>query len=220
MDPSACPTADGPAILSSGCALCCLAEKSTEHSLRAFFAEFVNDPQVRADFRRARGFCAKHLPLLAHCGDALGVSIIYADLAGEAVSRWKSGAVGDEPASLLGWLRPVPRRAAKAVCPSCAAEAEAEHRYAAALAQGLARDPALWDVVIAGGGLCSRHVETVAKAARPADSARLLNIQAGKMEALLRELEEFVRKNDYRFKGEPWGSERDAWRRALARLRP
>ena len=39
------------------------------------------------------------------------------------------------------------------------------------------------------------------------------------MDALVAELEEFVRKNDYRFRDEPWGGERDAWRRALLRLR-
>ncbi len=34
----------------------------------------------------------------------------------------------------------------------------------------------------------------------------------------LAELDEFIRKNDYRFRDEPWGQERDAWLRALNAL--
>jgi len=37
--------------------------------------------------------------------------------------------------------------------------------------------------------------------------------------ALQAELGEIVRKNDYRFRGEPWGSEKDAWLRALQKLK-
>ena len=47
-----------------GCAVCRLAHRSTERSLKAFFAEFVNDPEVRARFRKSRGFCREHTPLL------------------------------------------------------------------------------------------------------------------------------------------------------------
>jgi hypothetical protein len=57
------------------------------------------------------------------------------------------------------------------------------------------------------------------EAADPIVAARLRRREAQRLAALQAELEEIVRKNDYRFRGEPWGPERDAWLRALAKLR-
>jgi hypothetical protein len=197
------------------CAICGLAEQSAARSLRALFAEFVNDPKTRLRFRAARGFCREHTPILLECGDALGVSMLYADLADAARERWRAGL----PSPKRGLI---PSRSAareSAPCPACETEAEAETRYCAALAAGLQTDAALWQTLDASRGLCARHIERTAAAARPADAARLLEMEARGMDVLYAELEEFIRKNDYRFRGEPWGAERDAWRRALARLR-
>ena len=201
--------------MTTACALCRLADRSAERSLRAFFSEFVNDPAVRVRFRKSRGFCREHVPLLARCGDALGVAILYADLADEVRIRWRTNVSGPKR-SLFSRLLPSNDAAE---CPSCAAESEAEARYAGALAAGLARDPNIWQTVHASRGLCRRHVECIAAAAPPSDAAKLLAMESAKIDDLFAELEEFVRKNDYRFRGEPWGSERDAWRRALLRLR-
>src|SRR5690348_1238283 len=69
------------------CTLCLLIQRSVTRSLRAFFAEFVNDPGVRVRFRSARGFCREHTPLLSQTGDALGAAILFADLAEETRKR-------------------------------------------------------------------------------------------------------------------------------------
>lgn len=207
------PSEPGADALMPFCAICRLAHRSVERSLRAFFSEFVNDPEVRVRFRKSRGFCREHIPLLASCGDALGVAILYADLTDETRRRWRSG--GAKGSLFSRWFQP----SSETPCPSCAAEAEAEARYTGALANGLAGDSALWDTLRKSAGLCSRHVERVAAVARHADAARLIEMEAARMDALYAELEEFVRKNDYRFRAEPWGPERDAWRRALSRLR-
>ena len=183
-------------------------------SLRAFFTEFVNDPQVRLRFRKARGFCREHTPLLSATGDALGVSILYADLADETRQRWQSGARGPKENPLARWLS----AGARETCPACTAEIEAETRYAAALAQGLEQE-SVWEALQAGYGLCVRHVEMVTSAASPRLAARFLKAEAERLGSLQKELEEAIRKNDYRFRQEPWGEERHAWRRALNRLR-
>jgi hypothetical protein len=197
------------------CALCQLAHRSAERSLRAFFTEFVNDPEVRVRFRKTRGFCREHVPLLSQSGDALGVAILYADLADETRNRWRSGIWSQKNNLFSRWFLGSDEPA----CPACTTEAEAEVRFAAALAAGLRQDEGIWEVLQASSGLCVRHVEQVAAAAAPADAARLIDLELRKMDALIAELEEFVRKNDYRFRDEPWGLERDAWRRALLRLR-
>lgn len=209
------PLETEPNGLPALCPLCRLADRSAERSLRAFFSEFVNDPQVRIQFRKSRGFCREHLPLLARCGDALGVAILYADLADETRQRWRASGSTPKASLFSRWFQP----AKESVCPACAAEAEAETRYAAAFADGLARNPAVWELLQTGPGFCVRHVERIASAARPADAVKLLEIERARLDSLFGELEEFVRKNDYRFRGEPWGAERDAWRRALLRLR-
>ena len=46
----------------------------------------------------------------------------------------------------------------------------------------------------------------------------LLDLEKRRLEALYTELEEMIRKNDYRFSHEEWGEEKDAWLRALTRL--
>ena len=215
LEPMPSPSGIDVDALAPRCALCRLADRSAERSLRAFFSEFVNDPEVRIRFRKSRGFCRQHTPLLARCGDALGVAILYADLADETRRRWRSNGCGQAGSPFSRWLHPNKVTA----CPACGAEEDAEARYSAALASGLARDPGLWEIIQASSGLCARHVEKIAIAARPRDAARLLEIECARMDGLFSELEEFVRKNDYRFRTEPWGAERDAWRRALLRLR-
>ena len=114
------------------CVICCLAERSAERSLRAFFTEFVNDPQVRTRFRKARGYCREHTPLLAECGDALGVAILYADLADETRQRWRSRPGSPKQKLLSRWFV----TSKEFACPACTAEAEAEQRLTAALALG------------------------------------------------------------------------------------
>jgi hypothetical protein len=197
------------------CPICFLTRRSVDRALKAFFAEFVNDPAVRIDFRKAQGFCPGHTPQLAACGDALGVAILYADLADEVLTRWRSGAPNARRRSfprLFAAAGPLP-------CPACVAETEAETRYTAALAHGLSRTEGLWQLLEDCSGICVKHVDQTASAAAPADSAKLLELECRRIQTLAAELQEIIRKNDYRFRGEPWGPERDAWRRALLRIR-
>jgi hypothetical protein len=200
----------------SACAVCCLVRRSVARSLRAFFAEFVNDPQAREKLRRARGFCAEHTALLATLGDALAVAILYSDLARLTRERWQEGFAGKASGGRKG-LRLDWRREATLPCPACQDAQEAEARYGSALAVGL-RDERVWKALEAGCGLCVAHVEQVLARALPAHAARLRQLEAGKLAALEAELDEIVRKNDYRFRGEAWGAERDAWLRALQKI--
>jgi hypothetical protein len=205
----------GGSLTVTDCAVCLLTRRSVDRSLRSFFAEFVNDPAVRIDFRKAQGFCGVHTPLLAACGDALGVAILYADLADEVLQRWRSGAANSRRrvfAELFSPSRPMP-------CPACVAEAEAEKRYTSALARGLSSTDELWDLLQTSSGLCVHHVDQTAALADSSTASRLVGIECQRIDRLLAELKEIIRKNDYRFRGEPWGPERDAWRRALLRIR-
>lgn len=204
--------------------MCQLCARSVERWLRTFLAEYVNDPAARETLRRAQGFCAAHTRVLSTLGDALAIAILYADLARLTQERWQELALKRAPSSLWQRLRSpaIPAIAPPAPCPACVAQQEAETRYVRALADGLHppdAQPQVWSALEAGSGLCAPHVELVAAHASPAIAARLLGLEQERLRALQAELETIVRKNDYRFRGEAWGKEKDAWKRALDKLR-
>ncbi|MCW3100615.1 MAG: hypothetical protein JWL77_6233 [Chthonomonadaceae bacterium] len=207
MRPQSAPQDDASTV----CPVCTLVQRSVERQIRAFFTEFVNDPAARTRFRQSRGFCTHHTPLILELGDALAISILYADLAERTQDRWQTGRkwrfftgerMGGQPWS---------------PCHACAAEMEAGERYTQALAAGLER-PEVWVSVEAEERLCLDHVVGILSAAKPAAAKRFQELEAGRLARLQAELEEFIRKNDYRFRGEAWGTERDAWQRALLKL--
>lgn len=195
------------------CALCRLVARSVERALKAFFAEFVNDPGAREALRRARGFCTQHTILLAALGDSLAIAILYADLADQTRMRWQS-----ESSLSARWKRGLGKtKGDLAPCPACTATAEATERYAGALAAGLAQET-VWQALEASPGLCVAHIEEVAVRATPTAAIRLRKQADERLATLQAELEEIIRKNDYRLRGEAWGPEKDAWLRALVFL--
>ncbi len=102
-------------------------------------------------------------------------------------------------------------------CPLCNVLLESEKRYVAALAAGLHRVE-IWETLQSSGFLCIRHVENVAAKSQKEIAARLIISESERLKLLQNELEEFIRKNDYRFQHETMGTENDSWRRALTTL--
>ena len=215
----------------TACAVCQLTTRSVTRRLRAFLAEYVNDPATRETLRRARGFCAPHTRQLAMLGDPLAIAILYSDLARLTRERWEQegiegvtskGAASKAVASigtlLARWRRFKAPVAVVAQCPGCGAQAEAEARNVEALAGSLS-EPEVWEALQANGGLCIPHIQQILAKATPADAQRLLHLETLRLSDLQAELEEIIRKNDYRFRGEAWGPEKDAWRRALDKLK-
>ena len=193
------------------CVLCSLVSAAVTRGIKALFCEFVNDPDLRRDIRSARGFCRDHTRLVAAIGDCLGISILYADLADQTVERWSRGIAGlTSSARLIGRSRTAP-------CPACDLQAEADARYCSALSSGLSLE-SVWSALRKRSHLCAVHVEKVAASAKREQGEQLLTLESEKLSKLLAELNEIIRKHDYRFRDESWGPERDAWRNALARL--
>jgi hypothetical protein len=74
----------------------------------------------------------------------------------------------------------------------------------------------LSEALRASPGMCLVHLQQALRLARDGTArAWLLDIEAPKLQGLIDELGEFIRKHDYRFRGEPRGAERDAWLRAI-----
>lgn len=183
-----------------GCPVCRLEQESVERYLDNQFYENVNSPGWRQHLRLSLGFCREHawLGVEKRLGDALGYSIIYHDILNNLLE-------GSD-------LTPHKR------CPACEHLEGTRRNILSGLAADL-RTPEMVEALEASDGLCLSHwrqaIESIREAAL---RERLLSIQRAKFERLRTELGEFIRKNDYQVIDEGFGSEGNAWLRAIAIL--
>jgi hypothetical protein len=213
-----------------GCPFCRLLSRSADRYLDAVLWEMVNDSDVRAELNQARGYCQQHSWMLVRAGAALGVAILTRDviktllgvLATNRIEDVRSpvlqglrrsldkGAVSRAPATLMAELSP------QAPCPACAHSLSLEKDFVETLLAHLDGPGALAQAYRGSDGLCLPHFrQALAQAASSTDARTLIAAQQVVWEQLHAELSEFIRKKDYRFRDEPFGDEKDAWRRAL-----
>ncbi len=185
------------ALALGGCALCRLSARAVERYLRGLLHEFVNDAGVRERLRASGGFCPRHSWRLQRLGDPLGISILWRDLL-----RLPLTASG---------------RRGSSACPACEVAEEAEKRYLEVLFEHLGAG-GLREEYETSDGLCLPHLAEALPRSRGEARRFLLEAESRKLSGLAAELDEIVRKNDYRFREEPWGDEKDAWIRATRKL--
>jgi hypothetical protein len=210
-----------------GCVLCRLATRSVREYFSALGYEQVNDVELRTALRAADGYCRRHAWLfLEQGGNRLGVAIIYRDLVQQARERLAaggprlSGGVGRSLGRLLGGGRGAAHRStrAEAGCAACRVEAEAEARYRGTLLEHLG-EAELRQRFAASSGLCQPHLaRALASGGRGADRAWLEADAARRLDGLVAELDEYIRKHDYRFRQEGFGAEENAPQRAVERI--
>lgn len=220
------------AFAQPGCPICRLLGDSADRLLDAVLWEMVNDPKLRAELNEARGYCPRHTWLLVREGAALGVAILSRGVIqtllrvlaehpvdGEAGLSWQSlkRSLDRQPGKieekLVAGLEP------QEPCPVCVQQASLERDLVRTLTDHLAAPGALAAVYAGSDGLCLNHFRVaVSQTGSPAETRMLVEAQAEIWQRLEEQLAEFIRKKDYRFKDEPYGPERDAWRRALESL--
>lgn len=172
------------------CAVCSLARKSAHDYLAGVLADGVNDSHVREDWRQRGGLCANHWRVLRHLENPTLAAAILAD---DLLSHY------------LSQGRPASRR-----CRACQSEREAGRRYLEAL-RGIPIETVDKALASGRGFLCLDHWQALE---HPGLQARF----EARLAALLDELREFMRKQDYRYSHEPLGPERDSWLRAIRAL--
>jgi hypothetical protein len=190
--------------------VCHLTHRAVGRFLKALSYEQVNDVDLRAELRTARGFCALHAQRwVSMSGNVLGTAIIYRDIINASLRDI------DAPARGGGGLRGIlGSRPAEPVCIACRFQADAEQRMVDGLLASLA-DAQISAAFASSAGLCLPHTRMAVtrggKSAEPiVDHARKAAQQ------LIAELDEVIRKEDYRFKHEPrTEAERTAPRRAV-----
>ncbi|MBV9171706.1 MAG: hypothetical protein JOZ81_16675 [Chloroflexi bacterium] len=197
------------ALGAEGCVVCQLALRSVGRLLQSIAYEQLTDVDLRAQLRSARGFCNTHAyRWLRESRNILGTAVVYGDIIRSVLRELDSTPTGD------GLLRRALRRPrAGARCAACEAQAEAEDRYLGALLESLSADDATRQAFSVSHGLCRRH--TFAALRRGGEAAELVVSHARELlERLLQDLDEVVRKEDYRFRHE---GRTDAERVAAAR---
>jgi hypothetical protein len=216
-----------------GCPVCRLEQQSVERYLDNQFYENVNSPAWRQHLRASHAFCHEHawLGVNKRLGDALGFSIIYHDIVNSVLRQLsEDGSSVRAPGrrvSLPGQLPEALRILIEKVlvtltprkrCPVCEHRDETIHNILSALVEDLPT-PEMTNAVQDSEGLCLPHLRLAFRHVKDDSSYEsLLAIHRARLESLKNELAEFIRKNDYQAIKEGFGSEGDAWLRAISMI--
>ncbi len=206
-------------LQAGGCAICRLARRASDSYLHALIYEGVTDVKLREALRAARGLCYRHAwRLAATRGAVLGTAIVYRDVINTLTKALEAQpAVGSRfrlPGLGQGGLTQALAPAAS--CPACTLEDDAQDRAARILVKHL-DDAAIGAAYLAAGGLCLPHFQVALAHAGPAGVKTLADCQAQAWRRLRDELDELIRKHDYRFRHElVTDAEAIAWQRAVA----
>jgi hypothetical protein len=213
------------------CPLCVLVERIERKAVDLFLYDQVNDISRRDALRASRGLCLYHTAMLAEGRSALGVAIVSRDVLRAMTAELETEANRNERkedqdgqaaqpfAFFASFAVKVGTKLAARVGPQASCHmCDERPRVEAPLIGGLLRnfgDAAFAATFEESGGLCRVHLVNTLRAADTATARALAARQAAAWRRLEAELDEFIRKHDYRFQGEVLDAERDVWRRAL-----
>ena len=211
-----------------GCPVCTNLERGSLKALDDMLYEQVTDPESRRRLVESRGYCNWHAWMLPGVQNSpLGVALIYRHILTEALARLQASRretcersswrrmwervtrLHGGPTSLLEWWR------TKSRCPLCGLARQSERESLGTILHFIG------EAEFAAGfgrsaGLCLAHLCEAAAIGRDhANLPALLAAHETRWTALTAELEEFARKNDYRFATEAVGEEGSSWRRVL-----
>jgi hypothetical protein len=215
-----------------GCPICRWANTSVDRYIKGLIYDSVNDPPTREKIRSSMGFCYLHTWMLPEAGDSapLGLSIIYRDLVNTLSKGLDQVTFAKNKRSFLKQFgvsadsgKSAPNRSvhqhlvSDKGCPACERYEEMERFAVTAVIQAISEnDDKMLAALEQADGLCLPHLrQTLDKAPNQAALDALIAIQQKKLLAIRDELDEFIRKSDYRFQHEGFNSEADAWLRAM-----
>jgi hypothetical protein len=216
------------ALAAPGCPLCRVGEEAVHRYLRFVLHEGVNDLATRSRLAEAWGFCRRHawhfLRLeWATMRDGLGTANIVEALLTtlkEALHSYLSAGPGSgrKRAERLKVEQFVRALTPTSECPACRIQADHDD-YSLSVLLSVSADEEWRERVERSDGLCLPHLRQALVTGEAADRIRwLVEDHRRRVQALLADLEEYIRKHDYRFGHEPYARERDAFVRATAAM--
>jgi Family of unknown function (DUF6062) len=197
-----------------GCPVCRASLKLARRYVDSILYEYVNDPGVRDEIRKSRGYCNEHAWWMPDVrGAGLGIAILQRDIVQmvleltEALPNRRNTRKSAQ--ELLKRLQPT------AECPVCAHRRTMEDITLDTLLQHIG-DEKLATALASSAGLCLPHFSRALELVDGAEALkRLVALQKNTLARLRDDLAEFIRKNDYRFRDEGFGNEGDSWKRAV-----
>ncbi len=213
-----------------GCPVCTLVLESVQHFMDTWQYEGFSDVEHRHQLIQSRGFCPLHTWQLAQNNAPFQLAVVYQEVLTEILDDLNRdthalAAVGfDETAPETAWKKLWKRRGRQRKlvgpaydrCPICRVRAAAEQRFTGLLLEQLPSQE-MRALLCQSTGLCLQHFAQARQQAENGDPAifrSLLECQRTCMQRVLEEIQESIRKHDYRFTNEPRGSEMTSWRRA------
>jgi hypothetical protein len=186
------------------CPLCFLIHDYGQTFLRNLLEESVTDPLTRSRLLKSRGFCRRHAWNAVGQTQALGMAVLYSHLLKDGLAR-----IQRIPSVARFWKKQPP-------CPVCEAEQEYENVQVRQFAAGWAQSETLRSAFETHGLLCLPHLGKILPRVKKR-SYRYLLLKAAQnaMRPLLKDLNEFLEKQDYHRSKEAMGPEWDAWIRAV-----
>jgi hypothetical protein len=202
-----------------GCPLCRLRVKAEQAYIRSLNYERVLDLNTRDGLKLSRGLCEKHSRQWEELqGSALGIAIVYRvtilDLLRDTdESKTKKQGFFRRQASAGDHAETLETHGP---CLACEIGSGTVDRFTDLLLQDL-DDSALQEQLLSSGGLCLPHLRNaLTHKMRPKTADLLISVQRKAWQKIMGELEEFIRKNDYRFQHEAMtGEEGTSWSRVL-----
>jgi len=216
------------ALKQEGCPVCVVTLEAMERVMDTWQYEGFTDAENRQTLRHAQGFCPRHTWQLTHLSVAFQLAVVYHDLLAEVLQE-----MGPNPALLspheqskpkrrrarlpLTWRKTAKAESAKPSyehCPFCLQQREIEVNLVETWITLLVSEPFRQELGHRSG-LCLPHFVQARKAAGSEEQRDLLlTCQYTHVQWLQKEIQELIRKHDYRFLHEPAGEEMTSWRRA------
>jgi hypothetical protein len=185
------------------CPLCFVVRAYAYEHLKSLLDECVTDPSTREKLFQSKGFCRRHAWQGVHQRQSLGMAVIYGSLLEKGLKElslkprfWKSDEAGS--------------------CLLCESEKAREHSVIKEFAHCWVESEKLRDAFAEKGILCLPHLEkTLGQKMVSSEEKRLRETGEKALKRLLKDLNEFLEKQDYHRSQESVGKEWDAWIRAV-----
>lgn len=213
------------ALEDKGCFICFLCRKVTVGYLDNFLYERVNDARTKEDLKASFGFCNAHSWQIVRMQDALSTAMAYKYVIKcliTDIAHWDSQISIKFLSQLCAKVFPEKitedflNKYRK--CPACRQYLKYEQLYLESFWEYFT-DTKFQDAYMNSFGLCFVHFLKAIKLCRNGRLLkRLVKAEREKFKNLSGELSEFIRKYDYRFKNEKYGSEADSWVRTVEKI--
>ena len=232
--------------LDGECLLCALERKTELGEAERYLGASVMEPDTRVQVN-TKGFCRKHHAMLYGMSNRLGHALMLESHMIETRERtekiWKKldkAATALKEIGLAGKLAGKAKGADAAVA-ECAAELreitdsclmcetieENMRRYLHTFLHLYKNDSDFRSRLAGGKGLCLHHTAELLEAARAELSPKelgelitlLTKLEKENMDRMQEDISWFIKKFDYRYENESWGTARDAVERTVNKLR-